>query len=73
LGFILSDKKFNHNLTLDSACRICDSASKTKFYPFCSKRCASIDFSNWIGERYSLPADEDINEDDIDEILDFNS
>ncbi|MDC0074088.1 DNA gyrase inhibitor YacG [Alphaproteobacteria bacterium] len=69
----MSKKKLINNNSLNSTCRICKSTSTAKFYPFCSKRCASIDFSNWIGERYSITADEDTNRDDIDENLDFNS
>ena len=67
------EKKLINNINLNLSCRICNSPSITKFYPFCSERCASVDFANWIGERYSITADEDTNKDDIDENLDFNS
>lgn len=28
------------------------------FFPFCSKRCRTIDLGRWLGETYSIPAEE---------------
>jgi uncharacterized protein len=35
-------------------------------HPFCSPRCKLADLSNWLNERYSLPAEESQpGEDDV--------
>lgn len=28
------------------------------FFPFCSKRCKTIDLGRWLGETYRIPAEE---------------
>jgi endogenous inhibitor of DNA gyrase (YacG/DUF329 family) len=28
------------------------------FFPFCSRRCKTIDLGRWLGETYRLPAEE---------------
>jgi endogenous inhibitor of DNA gyrase (YacG/DUF329 family) len=28
-------------------------------FPFCSRRCKTIDLGRWLGEAYRLPADEE--------------
>ena len=33
--------------------------------PFCSKRCSYIDLNNWLGEKYSIPINEDDYEKDV--------
>ena len=33
--------------------------------PFCSKRCSYIDLNNWLGEKYSIKANENDYEKDI--------
>lgn len=39
-------------------CAMCDNPAVHRFRPFCSRRCASLDLGNWLGENYRVPADE---------------
>ncbi len=39
-------------------CPICSKMSIGTYHPFCSKRCADIDLGRWLGERYSVPAED---------------
>ena len=44
-------------------CPICDAAMPGNWqdypdYPFCSKRCQMIDLGAWVEERYKIPGDE---------------
>jgi uncharacterized protein len=43
-------------------CPICGKQGVEQHRPFCSRRCALIDFGRWIGGNYSVPAAE--NEDE---------
>jgi hypothetical protein len=36
-------------------CPICGKPSQQRFHPFCSKRCADIDLSRWLGGSYAIP------------------
>ena len=36
-------------------CPICGDAGTERFRPFCSKRCADLDLSKWLGGGYSVP------------------
>jgi endogenous inhibitor of DNA gyrase (YacG/DUF329 family) len=40
-------------------CPICGKPSQHKFHPFCSRRCANIDLSKWLGGSYAVPAEEE--------------
>jgi len=44
-----------------SVCPICkgrrEPYSKNPSFPFCGPRCKLADLSNWLGERYSVPAE----------------
>jgi len=47
-------------------CPICDATMPAEWsaypeYPFCSKRCRTIDLGRWLGEGYKLsePADDE--------------
>ena len=51
-------------------CPICKSAASDSFRPFCSKRCADIDLSRWLGGAYSVPVVE-LDEKDLDELERF--
>lgn len=49
-------------------CSICERAFDTdssKFMPFCSLRCKTIDMGRWLGEKYSVPYER--TEDDEEE------
>ena len=37
-------------------CPICGKERDEKFRPFCSKRCADVDLSRWLGGNYGVPA-----------------
>lgn len=41
-----------------SACPICNNPTDAAYRPFCSKRCADVDLSRWLGEVYTVPAAE---------------
>lgn len=45
-----------------SACPICGRPSLAEFRPFCSKRCADVDLSRWLGEVYRVPVAGDDDE-----------
>jgi endogenous inhibitor of DNA gyrase (YacG/DUF329 family) len=36
-------------------CAICGKPQDTQFKPFCSRRCANLDLSRWLGGRYVIP------------------
>ena len=36
-------------------CPICSKRQAEAFRPFCSKACADIDLSRWLGGRYAIP------------------
>lgn len=39
-------------------CPICGRPSSVDMRPFCSKRCADVDLSRWLGEVYRVPSSE---------------
>jgi endogenous inhibitor of DNA gyrase (YacG/DUF329 family) len=43
-------------------CPICGKQAVEQHRPFCSRRCALIDFGRWIGGNYRVPAGEDEEE-----------
>jgi endogenous inhibitor of DNA gyrase (YacG/DUF329 family) len=46
------------------SCPICKRDTDPAYRPFCSKRCADLDLSNWLTGAYAVPAAE---EDEPDE------
>jgi endogenous inhibitor of DNA gyrase (YacG/DUF329 family) len=38
------------------------SLSQWPEYPFCSRRCKTIDLGRWLGETYRLPAEGEADE-----------
>lgn len=36
-------------------CPICGRARVAAYRPFCSKRCADVDLSRWLGGKYAVP------------------
>ena len=48
-----------------SGCGICGKPVEEKYRPFCSKRCADVDLSRWLGGKYVIPGDEDLDPDDL--------
>jgi len=56
-------------------CPICErwmegqSAAEWPEFPFCSRRCKTIDLGRWLGERYRMPAAAE-GEDEAEEFAD---
>ncbi len=45
------------------SCPICKTREPVEDYrPFCSKRCADVDLSRWLGGKYAIPAVEQPDE-----------
>ncbi len=40
------------------ACPICKKPAVPDYRPFCSKRCADIDFGRWMGGSYAIPSED---------------
>lgn len=49
-------------------CPICGKPGQHEMRPFCSKRCADVDLSRWLGGVYAVPAQEPM-EGDEDEFM----
>ncbi|WP_371321788.1 DNA gyrase inhibitor YacG, partial [Vibrio parahaemolyticus] len=39
----------------NKSCPLCGSSVIHRYRPFCSKRCADIDLSRWMGGAYAVP------------------
>jgi endogenous inhibitor of DNA gyrase (YacG/DUF329 family) len=44
-------------------CPICGRATVVEYRPFCSRRCADVDLSRWLGGAYAIPVTDDSDED----------
>ncbi|MEK9685644.1 MAG: DNA gyrase inhibitor YacG [Rhodospirillaceae bacterium] len=51
-------------------CPICNALEVHEFRPFCSKRCADLDLSRWLGGVYAVPVVQ-LDESDADELERF--
>lgn len=40
------------------ACPICGKDTAQSYRPFCSKRCADVDLSRWLGGRYAIASND---------------
>ncbi len=40
------------------SCPICANETDKRYKPFCSRRCADIDLSKWLGGGYALPSND---------------
>ena len=49
------------------SCPICEKDTDQAYRPFCSKRCADVDLSKWLGGGYAIPSSDP---DDEDELID---
>lgn len=45
-------------------CAICGQPADPKFRPFCSRRCADLDLSNWLKGGYAIAA---VETDDVED------
>jgi endogenous inhibitor of DNA gyrase (YacG/DUF329 family) len=41
-----------------AACPICGRPASPDNRPFCTKRCADVDLSRWLGGAYRIPIDD---------------
>lgn len=48
-----------------SACPTCGKAATARYRPFCSKRCADVDLSRWLGGGYVVPGHEPADPEDL--------
>lgn len=48
-----------------SACPVCGNATAARYRPFCSKRCADVDLSRWLGGGYAVPGHEPADPEDL--------
>lgn len=48
-------------------CAICGKPKDPKYRPFCSKRCADVDFNRWFTGAYAIPAAEERESEDGNE------
>lgn len=44
-------------------CPICRKPTTEHYRPFCSKRCADVDLSRWLGGHYAIPV-QDFDDDE---------
>ena len=53
-------------------CTNCGKPIAQQYRPFCSKRCADVDLSRWLGGKYAIPAVEPPDEWDMASALKEN-
>jgi endogenous inhibitor of DNA gyrase (YacG/DUF329 family) len=44
-------------------CPVCTTPAVEGYWPFCSRRCADVDLSRWLGGTYAIPVAADDDED----------
>jgi endogenous inhibitor of DNA gyrase (YacG/DUF329 family) len=44
-----------NSLAARGKCPICSRATDANYRPFCSRRCADVDLSRWLGGAYAIP------------------
>lgn len=44
-------------------CPICKRETAAEYRPFCSRRCADVDLSRWLGGVYAIPVTDADDED----------
>jgi endogenous inhibitor of DNA gyrase (YacG/DUF329 family) len=49
-------------------CPICGKPAVEPHQPFCSARCKTVDLGNWLGGNYSIPSEDEPDEEDVAEI-----
>ena len=50
-------------------CPQCGGQAIKPHTPFCSRRCAQLDLGKWLNEDYRVPADDVMDEGDIDALI----
>ncbi|MCR8725074.1 DNA gyrase inhibitor YacG [Frigidibacter sp. ROC022] len=54
--------------TAATLCPICGRPTIEDYRPFCSRRCADVDLRHWLTGSYAIPAVEDDDPDEEDEV-----
>lgn len=49
-------------------CPICGKPPAEPHTPFCSSRCKQIDLGNWLSGGYSIPSEDEPDEEDLAEL-----
>jgi endogenous inhibitor of DNA gyrase (YacG/DUF329 family) len=49
-------------------CPICGKPSSQQFHPFCSARCSDIDLNRWLSGAYVIPAKEEPEDGEEDDV-----
>ena len=55
--------------TSGTKCPQCGGLAIKPHTPFCSRRCAQIDLGKWLNEDYRVPADDVMDEGDVDALI----
>lgn len=50
-------------------CPQCRQPAVSPHTPFCSRRCAQLDLGKWLNEDYRVPADDVMDEHDMEALL----
>ena len=50
-------------------CPQCGAPAVKPHTPFCSRRCSQLDLGKWLNEEYRVPADEVMDEGDMDALI----
>nr|WP_246423571.1 DNA gyrase inhibitor YacG [Roseospira goensis] len=48
-----------------TACPVCGKPTAARYRPFCSRRCADVDLSRWLGGGYVVPGHEPADPEDV--------
>ena len=67
----LSDAKEEAEKAKNSGtkCPQCGASAIKPHTPFCSRRCAQIDLGKWLNEDYRVPADDVMDEGDVEALI----
>ena len=67
----LSDAKEEAEKAKNSGtkCPQCGASAIKPHTPFCSRRCAQIDLGKWLNEDYRVPADDVMDEGDVESLI----
>jgi endogenous inhibitor of DNA gyrase (YacG/DUF329 family) len=52
-----------------TTCPVCGKPTAARYRPFCSKRCADVDLSRWLGGGYVVPGHEPADPETVAEAL----
>ncbi len=64
----MSGKPADGTTVSTARCSICGRPTVPEFRPFCSRRCADVDLSRWLGGVYAIPTTDSDSDEDGEEI-----